>query len=246
MIFLRMAIMRRGVFSLSLVGLLLAGAAQAQDIPRIKARIISFDGKVMTVTSGTAGQSLTIGLMPTTRVMTEDKAAVLAIKPGEYLGATLARSGGKWQAQEIHVMPESLRGVGEGFYPFPVIAGQMIATGAVARNEAETGVMALAYHGSVGEDGPTCNGRAPRQAGCKGEIAFTIAPTAQIVAIKPGAKSDLAPGKIIAVSVIAGPDGHLMTPGLTIENETGGDVVDRPLSTSKPAAPAKPAAKPSP
>ena len=52
----------------------LAGMAQAQDIPRIKARILVFDGKVLHVTSGTAGQSLSIGLMPATRVMSEEKA----------------------------------------------------------------------------------------------------------------------------------------------------------------------------
>jgi hypothetical protein len=34
------------------------------------------------------------------------------------------------------------------------------------------------------------------------------------------------PGKIAAISVIAGPDGHLITPGLTIE----GDAEDRPKS----------------
>jgi hypothetical protein len=34
------------------------------------------------------------------------------------------------------------------------------------------------------------------------------------------------PGKVAAISVIAGPDGHLVTPGLTIENETGGEVLN--------------------
>ena len=42
----------------------------------------------------------------------------------------------------------------------------------------------------------------------------------------------LAVGKVVAISVVAGPGGRLMTPGLTVENETGGEVLD--------AAPAKP------
>ena len=48
-----------------------AAGASAQDIPRIKARILSFDGKTLSVTSGTAGQSLAIGLIPSTRLMYE-------------------------------------------------------------------------------------------------------------------------------------------------------------------------------
>ncbi len=41
--------------------------ASAQDIPRIKARILGFDGKTLSITSGTAGQSLSVGLMPSAR-----------------------------------------------------------------------------------------------------------------------------------------------------------------------------------
>ena len=52
---------------------LFAQDAAAQAIPRIKARILSFEGKVLTVTSGTAGQSLTIGLLPSTHLMYEEK-----------------------------------------------------------------------------------------------------------------------------------------------------------------------------
>ena len=58
-----------------------------------------------------------------------------------------------------------------------------------------------------------------------------------MVAIKQGDKSILVPGKVAAISVVAGPDGHLVTPGLTIENETGGEVLD--VAPAKPP-PAKP------
>jgi hypothetical protein len=55
------------------------------------------------------------------------------------------------------------------------------------------------------------------------------------VAIKQGDKSILAVGKVAAISVIAGPGGTLVTPGLTIENETGGEVIDAAPAKSKPA-----------
>ncbi len=228
--------MKIGVLTV-LASLVLAQGVMAQDIPRIKARILSFDGKTLTVTSGTAGQSLTVGLMPAARLMYEEKMMLSAIKPGDFLGATLARDGSKWEALELHLLPQALQGMGEGFYPMPSVPEQRIVTGTVAGNDTKT--VMINFRGSIGTDGPTCTGRAPRQGGCKGHIAFTLDDKAPVVAIKPGDKSILVAGKIAAISVIAGPDGLLVTPGLTIENETGGEVVD-----AAPAKPSKPAPKP--
>lgn len=221
---------------------LFAQSAAAQEIPRIKARILSFDGKVLTVSSGTAGQSLAIGLIPATHLMYEEKQDLAAIKPGNYAGATLIKAGAKWQAKEIHLLPPPLQGAGEGLYPLPSAPEERIATGAVESNDA--GALTLSFRGSVGSDGPTCMGRAPRQGGCKGEVSFTADARATVIAIREGDKSILVPGKVAAISVVAGPDGRLVTPGLTIENETGGEVTD--LVPAKPAGPAKPGASAKP
>ena len=210
------------------------GSAWAQEIPRIKARILSFDGKTLTVTSGTAGQNLTIGLMPTTRLIYEAKADATAIKPGDYLGATLGRSAGLWQAEEAHLLPDALKGAGEGLYPLPSDPRKRIVTGVVAKNDLMSAEMTVSFRGSVGSDGSTCTGRAPRTGGCQGEVTFALPAKIPTVALRPGDKSMLTPGKVAAISVIAGPDGHLVTPGLTIENETGGEVLN---FTPKPATP---------
>ena len=222
---------------------LFAHDAAAQAIPRIKARILTFDGKVLTVSSGTAGQNLSIGLIPSTHLMYEEKQELAAIKPGDYAGATLTKDGTKWRASEIHLLPPALQGVGEGLYPLPSAPEQRIATGAVNGNDA--GTLTLEFRGSVGSDGPTCTGRAPRQGGCKGQVSFTADPKAAIIAIREGDKSILVPGKVAAISVVSGPDGHLVTPGLTIENETGGEVTDLP-PPQKPGATNKASSKPTP
>lgn len=201
-------------------------AASAQEIPRIKARILAFDGKTLTVTSGTAGQSLAIGLMPDTRLMYETKADAGTIKEGDYLGATLSRSGGIWRADEAHLLPDMLKGAGEGLYPLPSNQDERIITGAVVKNDAASGQVTVGFRGSVGSDGPTCTGRAPHSGGCKGELTFAVPAKAPVVQITPGDTSILTVGKVAAISVIAGPNGHLVTPGLTIENETGGEVLN--------------------
>jgi hypothetical protein len=228
------------VFPVLLACAFLAQGAAAQDIPRIKARIISFDGKTLNVTSGTAGQNLTIGLMPATRLMYEEKFDPAALKPGDYLGATLAKNGSAWEAKEIHVLPQALLGAGEGLYPLPSAPEQRIVTGAVGTNDGKT--ISVEFRGSVGTDGATCTGRGPRQGGCKGEVSFTLDAKAPVVAIKVGDKSILMPGKVVAVSVVAGPNGHLVTPGLTVENETGGEVLD--VAPAKPPQTQPPQAKP--
>jgi hypothetical protein len=227
------------VFLAILTGALLAQGAAAQDIPRIKARILSFDGKTLNVTSGTAGQGMEIGLIPGTRLMYEEKIDVSTLKPGDYLGATLARNGSKWEAQEVHLLPQVLHGAGEGLYPLPSAPDQRVVTGTMSRNDA--GALAVSFRGSVGSDGPTCTGRAPRRGGCTGEIAFSLNAKAPVVAIKQGDKSILVVGKVAAISVVAGPNGRLVTPGLTIENETGGEIPE--AAQPKPGV-AKPTAKP--
>jgi hypothetical protein len=221
------------LFLMALAGALLAQGAQAQDIPRIKARILSFDGKTLGVTSGTAGQSLSVGLIPSTRLMYEEKIDPASLKPGDYAGATLVKNGSKWQAKEVHLLPDALKGAGEGLYPLPSAPDQRIVTGAVSKNEA--GLLSIGFRGSVGTDGATCSGRAPREGGCKGEMIFALDLKAPAVAIKQGDKSILAVGKVVAMSVVAGPRGTLVTPGLTVENETGGEVSDAAPAKPKPA-----------
>lgn len=219
-------------FLAALACAVLVQPASAQDIPRIKARILAFDGKMLSLTSGTAGRSLSVGLIPSTRLMYEEKIDPATLKPGDYAGATLVKNGTKWQAKEVHLLPDAFKGAGEGLYPLPSAPDQRIVTGAIARNEA--GLLSIAFRGSVGTDGATCSGRAPREGGCKGEMSFALDAKAPTVAIKQGDKSVLAVGKVVAISVVAGPGGTLVTPGLTVENETGGDVIDAP-----PAKPAK-------
>jgi len=219
------------VFLTALASALLVQGAAAQDIPRIKARILSFDGKTLGITSGTAGQSLSVGLIPSTRLMYEEKIDPASLKPGDYAGATLVKNGSKWQAKEVHLLPDALKGTGEGLYPLPSAPDQRIVTGVVSKNEA--GLLSIGFRGSVGSDGATCSGRAPREGGCKGEMNFALDAKASAVAIKQGDKSILAVGKVVAISVVAGPGGTLVTPGLTVENETGGEVSD--AAKPKPA-----------
>ena len=79
--------------------------AMAQSAPRIKAVVQSFDGKLLTVKTSDP-EPMQIGLMPSTRIMRQDKHALGDIKVGDYVGATIINAkDGSHRAQEVHLFP---------------------------------------------------------------------------------------------------------------------------------------------
>ena len=208
-----------------------AQEAFAQAVPRIKAKILSFDGKALTVTSGAGAEAhtMTVSVLPTTRYMRLEDRALPAIAAGNYIGATVTKNkDGILRATEIHVFPEELRGSSEGIFD---VAGRSMINATVRGNAA--GIVSVGYRGAEGGDGPACTGHAPRTGGCKGSADILVMADVPVTALVPADKSLAVPGAIIALSVMAGPDGRPVTPGLTFE----------PGATPMPAA-APMAAKP--
>jgi hypothetical protein len=204
--------------------LALPSLAMAQTLPRIKATVVAFDGKALTLDDG-SGKPMVVGLTPTTRIVRQEKRALADIKTGDYVGATLtvARDGSR-HAQEVHEFPESLRGSGEGLVG---MANNRFMIGGTVSAIAP-GSLTLDYRGSEGEDGPACSGRAAKAGGCRGSSAIAVAAGVPVIALLDGDKSLLVPGAILAVSILAGPDGKPVTPGVTVEGN----------APQKPAAPA--------
>ena len=218
----------------ALACLMTAQGAVAQGVPRIKAKVLSFDGKVLKVTSGTGAQAetLTVGILPTTRYVRQEDRALADIAAGNYIGATVTKlRDGTLRAVEIHIFPEELRGNNEGIF---TAAGRTMIDGTVRTTSA--GSVSVAYRGADGGDGAACTGHAPRVGGCQGSADIVVTPAVPVTALVPADKSLLVPGAIIALSVAAGPDGRPVTPGLTFVPGTG-----EPVAGPAPALP--PAAK---
>ncbi len=78
-------------------------------------------------------------------------ASLADVKPGVFVGvaALPGGDGGALKALEVHIFPESLRGVGEGFRPFDLAPGSTMTNGDVnARVEQVNGPqIVVAYHG---------------------------------------------------------------------------------------------------
>ena len=106
----------------ALIALLIlpAGAQQApQGTPtRIRGTVEKLDGQALTVKSR-EGQTVTIALADDVAVAYLVKRNVGDIKPGDYIASTgIKGTDGKLHAIEVRIFPESLRGVGEGQYPW--------------------------------------------------------------------------------------------------------------------------------
>jgi hypothetical protein len=105
-------------------------------------------------------------------------ASLADVKPGVFVGvaALPGGDGGGLKALEVHIFPESMRGVGEGFRPFDLAPGSTMTNGDVnARVERVDGPqIVVAYKG--------------------GEQTIVIDKSTPIVAIEPGGLGDLTAG----------------------------------------------------
>jgi hypothetical protein len=157
--------------------------AFAQNAPIATARAtietISADGASLGIKTR-AGEERTIHLTPKTRFALVVPATLADVKPGTFVGvAAMPGDGGELKAMEVHIFPEAMRGTGEGTRPFDLAPGSSMTNGNItARVDATSGPkLTVAYKG--------------------GEQAIVVDPKTAIVALAPGAQTDLKPGAAI-------------------------------------------------
>ena len=157
--------------------------AFAQNTPVASARAtvetVSADGQSLGVRTR-AGEEQTVHLNPKTRFVLVVPATLADVKPGSFIGvAALPGEGSELKAMEVHIFPEAMRGAGEGFRPFDLAPNSSMTNGNLsARVDATTGPkLTVTYKG--------------------GEQTIVVDPKTPIVALAPGAETDLKPGASI-------------------------------------------------
>lgn len=193
-----------------------ATSVQAQSVPRIKVTILSFSDQLLTVRPVGEKDTMKVGVRPATRILKERAESLAGIKAGDFIGATLAKAGSGYAAQEVHIFPEALRGTDEGLYPLAEGSPRSIVNATVTAIGADG--ISLKFRGAGGNP---CTGRAPvgmaAAGGCNGAITIRTGTNVPVIALEPATQADLKPGAVVALSIMAGPDGRPVTPGLTIE-----------------------------
>jgi hypothetical protein len=184
--------MRPPLFAAALIFALSATASAQQAPPAALRGVIervspdreSFDVKTRD------GQERTLRLPADAKVARVAAASLADVKPGAYVGvAAVPGEGEALKALEVHIFPESMRGVGDGYRPFDLAPGSTMTNGAInVRVDAVDGPqIVVAYNG--------------------GQKSITIDKSTPIVAIEPGGLGDLMVGAAIVARGGAGPGG---------------------------------------
>jgi len=169
------------------------GTAWAQEAPAVRVRgtIERVDGPtyVVKVRDGSEVQ-LTLADKPS--IASLSKASLSDVKQGSFVGVTsMPQPDGSMTALEVHILPEAMRGTGEGHYPWDLRAQSTMTNGNVdqAVTAADGHTLTLKYK--------------------DGEKKIFVPADAPIVAYEPGDKSDLKPGAKVFVIAAKQPDGTL-------------------------------------
>ena len=181
----------------------LALSAAAQNAPtRIRGTVEKLDGQTLMVKSRD-GQSLSVALAPDFTVRAVVAKTIADIKPGDFVASTSVKGpDGKLRAIEVHILPESLRGVArEGQFPWDLVPDSLMtnATAAQITSAPQGQVIKVTYK--------------------DGEAEVTIPPGTPIVGYVPGDPSLLKPGAAVFIIAQKGTDGGLTASGVTAEKD---------------------------
>jgi hypothetical protein len=175
----------------AVAALLLMGNALAQDKPiRVRGEVIAVEGPMMTVKSRD-GKELKMRLADNVSVAAIVPIKIEDIKPNSYIGVSaMPQPDGSQRALHVHIFPEALRGVAEGFGPWDVQPGSTMTNATVAETVA-------------GVDGQTIMVKYK-----DGEKKIIVPKDAALVTYVPGDRAELKPGaKIFIIAAVPQPDG---------------------------------------
>lgn len=182
---------RLSLAAAAIAGFFLVGNAWAQDKPiRVRGEVIAVAGPMMTVKSRD-GKELKMRLADNVSVAAIVPIKIEDIKPNSYIGVSaMPQPDGSQRAMHVHIFPEALRGVAEGFGPWDVPPGATMTNATVAETVA-------------GVNGQTITVKYK-----DGEKKIIVPKDAALVTYLPGDKAELKPGaKIFIIAAVPQPDG---------------------------------------
>ncbi len=185
----------------STLGLAMAtSVAWAQEAPvRVRGTIEKVEGDTYIV-KARDGAELKLKLAPNATVVALVQATAADIKQGSYIGvAGMPQSDGSQKALEVHIFPESMRGVGDGHRGWDLQASSTMTNGNVEASAASS-------------DGQTVTLKYK-----DGEKKIAIPAGIPIVLYVPGEVAELKPGAKIFVSAAnKQADGSLQAPRVNV------------------------------
>jgi hypothetical protein len=189
------------LLTLMLLGLGVAiSMVWAQETPvRIRGTIDRVDGDTYLVKTRD-GAELKLKLAPNAAVVALVPATPADIKQGGYIGVSgMPQADGSQKALEVHIFPESMRGVGDGHRGWDLQSSSTMTNGSIETTAASS-------------DGQTVTLKYK-----DGEKKISIPAGIPIVLYVPGEASELKPGaKIFVSAATKQPDGTLQAPRVNV------------------------------
>ena len=180
-----------------------AGAVSAAEPPpRTRGTIERLDGDTLTLAMR-GGQKATFKLTPDTRIVGAVGAQLGDIKPNTYIGTSAApQPDGTLKAIEVHVFPESMRGAGDGHYPWDLDNANTMTNGAVGALTGTSGrTMTVNYQG--------------------GEKKVVVPEDTPVVAFEPSDRGIVKPGARALVIAPKNADGTQSAAAFLVVGENG-------------------------
>ncbi len=189
-----------------LAALLLVSAHAAAPQPeRVRGTIKAFDGQTLELDTAAFG-TVKLSVSDRTGINGLEKKTVADIKDNTFIGTTAVKdSAGRWQASEVHIFPESMRGAGEGHYAWDMPESTMTnaaVTGTAASRDGRT--LRLKYSTSQG-------------AATAGEVEVQITEKTAIVAFIPGDRTLLVRGATVFALAVPQTDSAATAVALVVE-----------------------------
>jgi hypothetical protein len=181
---------------LTMVGfavLLAAPLAWAQQAPpmRIRGTIERVEGPVYII-KARDGAELKLTLADKPQIAGVAKASLSDIQQGSFVGVTaMPQPDGTQKALEVHIFPESMRGTGEGHYPWDLRPESTMT------------------NANVEQIAASVDGRTLTLKYKDGEKKIFVPAEAPIVAYVPGDMNDLKPGAKVFIIAVKQADGTL-------------------------------------
>jgi hypothetical protein len=178
-------------------GIITSASAQTPPPTRIRGTVDGLAGDSLSITSRT-GEKLSVHLAADTTITAVLPTEIGAIKPGSFIGtAAMPRPDGTQVAIEVHLFPESMRGVGEGHRPYDLMPQSTMTNGTVGDVVGSSErTLKVAYKG--------------------GEKTVLVPEGTPIITLEPGSTALLVPGAHVIVFLAKAADGSFNAPRVLV------------------------------
>jgi hypothetical protein len=189
-----------------------AFAAPAPERVRGTVKSISDTELVVHTASGT---DETVYLTGTTGYLTVAKSDLDYIDPGSYIGAATKSIGDKIVALGVLIFPPAMKGASEGHVNWDPIPDTTLSRGSTTASAMTNGTVSAAgpaggaravksamTNGTVASAGASGRGKQITVTYKDGQQIVLVPPTAPVVAVAPGVKSDVTIGTVVFINAV--------------------------------------------